>query len=258
MPNHVTSKITVTGPEADVAAFKALMIRQEPELYGPHHEDPAKRGRPTGQIVTFFDFNGIIPMPAIINETTKSGDVGLWLFALGHTEDRLLAGLPPPNPLTYPWVVAAGITSRDELLAWLQANRPAGRAEAEKAIEAKKETGHQDWDSWSCANWGTKWNAYSFHLHEEAAGRLVYTHDTAWSFPEPIYEALAERFPSLRIYVACFDEGWNFAGRGCFNPGPDDQPFDTGEATDQIYEEVYGSPPERFDDEEPEVTPATA
>jgi hypothetical protein len=258
MPNHVTSKITVSGPAEDVAAFKALMIREEPTLYGQFHADPALRGQPTGETETIFDFGRIIPRPEILERTEESGDSALGLFALGVENSETTFGFPAPNPLTYPWVKDLGIETREQMLAWLEKERPEAIAAAKTAIEAKKLTGHTSWYPWSIANWGTKWNAYSFQLHEEAPGRLVYTHDTAWSFPEPVYDALSERFPTLRICIACFDECSCFAGRGAYNAGPDDQPFEIVDATDSIYEEVYGHPPERFDDEEPEAGPATA
>lgn len=259
MPNHVTSKVTITGPEADVAALKALMIRSEPELYGPDHQDPAKRDQPTGNTITLFDFSRIIPKPEILDHTESSGDLSLGLFALGHTEKMLFEFGITMTPLDWPWVKQLGIETREQLLAHLEKERPAALRVARVSIQAEKETGHQTWYTWSIANWGTKWNAYSFELLEDEPGRLHYVHNTAWSFPEPIYDALSERFPNLRIDIACFDEGWNFAGRGCLGAaGPDDHLFEIMDATASIYEEVYGHPPERFDEEAPKAAAPTA
>ena len=120
MPNHVTSKITVSGPAEDVAAFKALMIHEEAELYGSYHKDPALRGQPTGATLTVFDFNRIIPMPEIIQSTESSSDASLWLFALGHADREMGSEMTRLSPLAYPWVQREGITTRDELRAWLE------------------------------------------------------------------------------------------------------------------------------------------
>lgn len=64
--------------------------------------------------------------------------------------------------------------------------------------------------------------------------------DTAWSPPEPVFAALAERpeCADLEIEIRSFDEGWNFAYRarisdGCFSS-------EDVEPTAEIYEEVYG------------------
>ena len=50
----------------------------------------------------------------------------------------------------------------------------------------------------------------------------------AWGFPNPIFEKLAEMFPSLRFECTCFDESWDFAGHGAFNGDP---PFKLVEPT---------------------------
>jgi hypothetical protein len=51
MPNHVTTRCLVSGPEADICEFRNRAFRE-------------KDGE------TIFDFNAFIPMPSVIAETT--------------------------------------------------------------------------------------------------------------------------------------------------------------------------------------------
>ena len=73
--------------------------------------------------------------------------------------------------------------------------------------------------------------------------------NTAWSFPEPVFDALAKRFPTLTFECVCFDEGWGLAGKGRFGVEADEEPFTITDANDELYELVYGHPPEREDEE---------
>jgi len=75
-------------------------------------------------------------------------------------------------------------------------------------LENKKKYGHKDWYSWSCANWGTKWNAYS----QEDHGVNKITFDTAWSAPFPVIEKLSEMFPEVKIILRYADEDF---GQNC-------------------------------------------
>lgn len=106
------------------------------------------------------------------------------------------------------------------------------------------ETGFADWYAWSIENWGTKWD--SFRYREVAADPFAFRFETAWSFPTPIFEALAAKYPTLTFDVMAFDEGWNFACEGQFGSEVR-KPFETVEATDELYEAVYGQAPERED-----------
>lgn len=239
MPNHVTTRCTVYGAAAEIAAFKARMLKDEPVLHPTWHPDERLRGQPTGEIERRFDFNAVIPMPAILRETESGSDTSFGLFALGEEQGDRFAG----NPLTYRWVQELGISSREEFRAWLEKDRPGAIEKAKLAIEAKRLTGHADWYSWSVENWGTKWNAYNFQEVTDADGEYEFLIQTAWSFPKPVFEAIAAVFPALRFWCRCFDEGWGFAGDGWFNGrGPQ---FRIVEATDALYGAVYGERPAR-------------
>ena len=61
--------------------------------------------------------------------------------------------------------------------------------------------GYDTWYDWSCANWGTKWGAYSTFFDED---NNVMEFDTAWACPHPILDQLAEM---------CYKYGVSFAGK---------------------------------------------
>ena len=69
------------------------------------------------------------------------------------------------------------------------------------------------WYNWNNRNWGTKWDSTNAELvNEEENGEnlvLVYTFDTAWSFPEPVLIELSRQFPSVLITNEYQEEsGW--------------------------------------------------
>lgn len=211
MPNHVTNRVVVTGPSAAVAAFRAAFLAEEVEA------DAEGLDRQ----VTRFDFNRIVPRPKIIEQTESGSAVSMGLLVLGRPE-IMDDGCGTPSLdaeiaryLGFPWVKDAGVADYEGLKALLTERDPACIAKAEIAIRAHEECGHASWYSWSIANWGTKWNAYSFEIIEEREGRLELRFDTAWSPPEPVFAALADRpeCEDLRIDIQGFDEGWLFAYR---------------------------------------------
>lgn len=148
--------------------------------------------------------------------------------------------------LSWPWVVAAGVTNEEELKALILKRSPNCVELAQKALARYEKYGHMDWYSWSISNWGTKWNAYSFSMVEEAAELLTFRFETAWSTPEPIWNKIAEEFPKLKFVVNGFDEGWLFAVSGVIEEGINN--IEDVEPTDEVYEKVYGEAPEKYDE----------
>lgn len=45
-----------------------------------------------------------------------------------------------------------------------------------------------EWYTWSCDNWGTKWNAYAADIVEDSPKKLKVRFDTAWSTPFQWFE----------------------------------------------------------------------
>lgn len=231
MPNHVTTICTVTGPEVDVVHFEATHFIAKEK--GPH-----------------FDFHTIVPMPASVKETSSDSLTEIAMLAFCARSGCLVVF----DSYSVLRDVVSGPRFRhaDQIVAWLEKVHPKAIASAKQCFAAIIETGYGTWSEWSCANWGTKWGAYDFASRERAEGRLVFKFETAWSFPEPTFRKLAEMHPTLVFAVVSYDEGSNFACTGEFN-GKND--FATVDATDELYERVYGHPKER-DDEADDTVPA--
>lgn len=54
------------------------------------------------------------------------------------------------------------------------------------------------WYTWSIENWGTKWNAYETEIRLD--GEAI-AFNTAWEAPEPVYAAVAHKFPQDEFYA---------------------------------------------------------
>lgn len=235
MPNHVTSRCTVTGPAEDIVALRAQIFSLD--------EDQN----------LFFDFDKIIPMPVMLRKVeesnvSKQGAALIKLradcnshapFAFGELYDfevkRIRADVEMPTEHIQA-VAKAYLTKHPEF-----------EIKGAQRLQAILETGFASWYPWALENWGTKWGAYDFELLSDEP--LLFKFETAWSFPIPVFTTLAYAFPSLKFDCVTYDDGANFAGRGFFNPAPGDEPFDLCDATDELYELAYGCKPERDEDD---------
>lgn len=238
MPNHVTHRVVVTGPCDAIARLKAAFLI----------EKTAQEFDGTERRYTAFDFNEIVPMPELLRQTESSSSLDKGLLVLGRADIASDFGLPESlqdqidRYLSYDWVKEAGVTDYESLKSLLIQNDPKCVEVGLRAIKAYELYGHTSWYGWSIANWGTKWNSYSFRELSENDGHFEFTFETAWSPPEPIFAALADRpeVEGLTITIHAFDEGWNFAFVGSIRDG-----FFLGdivEASEALYEDVYGEP----------------
>lgn len=247
MPNHVTTICDVIGSPADVERFVKNHIVPVKNEDGTTKDDEV-----------FFDFNTVIEMPPILRSTQSGSQAEVGLFALSghvdHKKDWLvqffpnLASLVPCERWRY---LPPTVTTRELLVEHLKEKDPEALRLGQLSKDCLDKYGHADWYTWSVENWGTKWGAYDYVEKEREPGRFSFAFDTAWSFPEPIFRKLEEMYPELVFDIASYDEGSNFGCRGQFN-GRRDYRCDKSLATDELYERVYGSPPEKYDEDEDE------
>ena len=93
-------------------------------------------------------------------------------------------------------------------------------------MEQREATNGRNWYDWSCANWGTKWDAYNINVQRLSDTSLYVTMETAWSPPIPIFQKLLELGFEVSAYY--LDEGYNYVGQ--FEGGEDfcyDVDYDT-------------------------------
>ena len=69
------------------------------------------------------------------------------------------------------------------------------------------------WYNWRCANWGTKWDAYSLEIDEcDMPNGFEVTFETAWSPPEEVHSAISEQFDDLSMSWFYDEPGCEVAG----------------------------------------------
>lgn len=138
MPNHVTNRVTVTGPSAAISAFRETFLAVASETDKDGDE----------QSFICFDFNRLVPMPDILHQTESGSSVCMGLIVLGRPE-ILKDGFGGSSLeqevaryLAYPWVQKAGVTDYEGLKSLLIERDPSCVAKAEIAIRAHEECGH--------------------------------------------------------------------------------------------------------------------
>ena len=185
MPDFIDNNVFVTGPTEDLRTFRRT------------HFLSRKR---TGRVE--FDLGSFIPMPDVLRRIEVDSESDLALVALGVE----LAQMADPWSLTlgrvleFDWVKAAGIRSRQELLAHLERHAPAAVSSARKRVTASQKTGYYDGHSWRLANWGVKWGPTSTLIVAQTAELLEFRFETPWRFPESAFRRLGLIYPAL-----CFD-----------------------------------------------------
>lgn len=149
-----------------------------------------------------FDFNTLVPMPQEL-EGTRSPS---FFF---EKQSELFKGLFPEKKLPQ------DLTDEELLSKWSNEFKTIEevREGRLKSQQLKEKYGFDNWYDWCIKNWGTKWNSYNAEVILTSDYLKVYF-NTAWSLPEPIYDALVEQFPNFEYFVEAtyegYDEGENY------------------------------------------------
>jgi len=202
MPNHVQTNVTVTGEDKEVKRFVELVMSKEKSPYG---ED----------MVDYFDFDKVIPMPESLNIT--SGSTTSNAIALIQAEQGDFAEIDKISD--YPWIqekkpASSTLSLREFTIKEVKKNiDEKAMKEGQMALDNTEKYGCATWYDWKCQYWGTKWGAYDCHINEEADGLFTMAYNTAWSPATPIFDKLSEMFPALHFNMSFIDEGMGFAGR---------------------------------------------
>jgi hypothetical protein len=163
MPNHIKNRIT--GPAAVISRLCRVDEKQgtcvDFELLIPKpkaisNESIASHVKQAAEIALgLIDFR-TRPVPVNLAEVFKSGDYGAAADSLhrSNATRQLMEGPHPKDFNDEEWGAFIG---------YLTAYRECG--------------GLMDWHSWSCAMWGTKWNAYETELISDTG--LEFKHEWA-------------------------------------------------------------------------------
>lgn len=183
MPNWCQNSMLITGSKVDIETLVSKVKTTENN----------------------FDFNGIIPMPQNLSVESSSTAKTAYAVFYGTNEDQRKV-----------------IYEVDELSYRMKLNQirkdPEAKALADHYHNNQKQYGHTNWYDWCNAVWGTKWNASDVNMGKmiKVAGQELYQIDvyfqTAWSFPQGIFEELAKQYPQLTFSVDVDEEGGYFWG----------------------------------------------
>ena len=142
-------------------------------------------GRRDGNHGSVFSFNRLIPMPSDI---LNCGEIG----TKSGLADKIIASRPSFIEDDEYFIV-------DQYKKECEKLRYDYREVFQLGMLRKKNRekyGHADWYDWSCANWGTKWDACDAVFSQKPEhGDKVLWFDTAWSRPDPVMEKLFAMFP---------------------------------------------------------------
>lgn len=251
MPNHVTNIMTVNGPAEAVAELKATWF---------HAGSPDQKGNPELPDMV-VDFNTLLPLPEGLDIScgSMSSSAEGWLKM---KDDWLLSDeafgkiwlasrLKEHFATLVDWqtdtvgCLKERVLSTPGLLEKIGFDRPY-LEQIQRNIAVH---GCPTWYEWCNRHWGTKWNAYHQYLNEWSDTSFSVTFDTAWSPPAPLFEILADAFPSVEMMVHYIDEGGGFAGTFTASDGLlEDFPCEDGDFK-AFAEEHFGW---TFDDDDDE------
>lgn len=173
MPNHIQNRITFIGTEKEVEQVFDFLKGED----------------------SLIDFNKIIPMPEELNITSGSGGSSGMNYLLYLQDKEMHAHLK-------------GDYERVESLPEERKNKCIELGKA--YLSNYRKYGYITWYEWSCANWGTKWNAYNTYREGDA---LYF--QTAWSAVPELIGKIAEMFPEISLEYEWADEDYGYnAGSG--------------------------------------------
>jgi hypothetical protein len=169
-----------------------------------------------GTIEKHLNFETIIPSPDIVRQTQSGSSANLGAYLLD-----VLSGEADYQEKYDSKIGRQGNESAEAAIERFFKENPECQDFGRLQRQCLKGTGVVDWYDWNILHWGTKWNACEGKIESvfthEGISVMEFTFETAWSVPEPVWVKLAEMFPDVVFRFVFFDEGWNFAGDGCFN-----------------------------------------
>ena len=193
MPNHCKNVLFFEGEPEDIRQLR---------------RETGKPGR-DGESDYVLDFNELIPMPPELD--IVSGSATSYSFAAYCLEQ----GRTPPDEykvcakhLRDLYEREAPAEARPGLPQWIRDRDAEGAHEidlklGEQVSRNIERFGAPTWYDWRVRHWGTKWNCYE--CEDEGDRRIAFL--TAWAPPDPVFDALARRYPKVAFSCYSVDEG---------------------------------------------------
>lgn len=182
MPNHIQNKLRVYSENSNDIKVFLENIKSEKRV---------------------IDFDKIIPMPNVLNDTESSTSVSksLYYYLLMTDNNDLLNIVPHKSLFSADSFNDCTKDEKDEMMKL-----------GEKYFSIYKECGAFNWYDWRCDNWGTKWNAYESYLCKSLDNKEVLIEfQTAWNGVPYLIEKLVSSYPNLSFEYKFADEdtGYN-------------------------------------------------
>jgi hypothetical protein len=191
MPNHIQNKLRVYSENTNDIKVFLENIKGEKEV---------------------IDFDKIIPMPNVLNDTESSTDVSksLYYYLLMTDNNDLLNIVPYKSLFSADSFNNCTKDEKDEMM-----------KVGEKYFSIYKECGAFNWYDWRCDNWGTKWNAYESYLCGLDNKEVLIEFQTAWNGVPYLIEKLVSSYPNLSFEYKFADEdmGYNCGVGGTLDDG---------------------------------------
>lgn len=217
MPNWVTSKLTISGPDANEIMKNLLSTDESNNIH--------------------FDFNKIVPMPEslhIVSGSLTDRAIEIYLSHInpnnhefkyekvGKTEFNDILDLFNNSKL---FTTYSGNLSKEQVNKLIE-NMKEEKLQtvedfinyAKRALNNIKQHGAMDWYDWSIRNWGTKWNACHTFYDENTPNVIHF--DTAWNDVRGLIAFLSRKFPENQFeYQFAEEQIGLYTGSVCFKNG---------------------------------------
>lgn len=202
MPNHITTRLTATGPSDDIRMFREKCIIQVEEAPNKAYNGSiiCKKQTDNGCVIGWYD-----------EETNE-------FSYRDYDSGKIIEGIDGlPEGYMYDMIAAHErmdfdriIPMPDDVRATLNTNL---------TMDDMDDTKGRNWYVWCRENWGTKWNAYEFEVQCESDSSIQMVFQSAWNCPLPVIEEMARLFPNLVFMLDTIDEGWDFWGNQTYSNG---------------------------------------
>ena len=178
MPNNITNLLIVTANNNEEIQNFLNAIKGE---------------NVTDSEQQVIDFNTIIPMPMALRNTEASS----------YIDDAIYYYLAKNNLVEY---------NRQKMDRLQKSNKELDELYkiGEMYVGYEREYGAKDWYDWRCANWGTKWNAYSSDINIISDSSVEISFDTAWAGVPDLIRKLTEMYPNLNFEYKFADEDMGY------------------------------------------------
>lgn len=137
-----------------------------------------------------------------ITGTKENLDKLMGRLSKGAEEHKGLLATFKPMPAVLRTFSTGGARDHEtgeQLSVWRDTPSGASKIPEDELREIVKEHGTASWYDWACTNWGIKWDTPELSMDSDAGTMLIerklrsicFEWDAAWSYPEPIYQMIA-------------------------------------------------------------------